>query len=248
MAKSHPAKFQQHSAPQLLLMARIMVAGFLVAISLISLNSTLATSYGISVPAMLKNGMAALTLGASAPAVAETTMPAAAESVEQPKYRAVGEYLSRRYRVSSEMTTSVVANAHKIGADLKLDPLLILAVIAVESRFNPLAESVMGAKGLMQVIPRLHTDKFQPLGGEKVAFDTHANISVGAKILKDYLRQTGDIAVALQLYVGASSEQNENGYTDKVMAERDRLSQVIRQFETKRRTARAQPAKPVAAI
>jgi hypothetical protein len=122
-----------------------------------------------------------------------------------------------------------------------------LAVIAVESRFNPLAESVMGAKGLMQVIPRFHIDKFGPFGGEKVAFDPHANIAVGATILKEYLRRTGDVADALQMYVGASSEENENGYSGKVIAERDRLSQVLRQFETKSRTAHSQAAKPLAA-
>ena len=248
MAKSHPAKFQQDSAPQFPVWASSMVAALTLAISLISLNTILTSTYGSSALAMLRSGLAVLMPGSSAATPAEQPAAVAEESGEQPKYRAIGQFLSRRYRVSSEMTTSVVANAHKIGADLKLDPLLILAVIAVESRFNPLAESVMGAKGLMQVIPRLHPDKFQPLGGEKAAFDTHANISVGAKILKDYLRQTGDIAVALQLYVGASTEQNENGYTDKVMAERDRLTQVLRDFEAKRRTARAQPAKPVAAI
>jgi soluble lytic murein transglycosylase-like protein len=146
------------------------------------------------------------------------------------------------------MTTSVVAKAHAIGAELKLDPQLILAVIAVESRFNPLAESGMGAKGLMQVIPRYHSDKFGPLGGDKVAFDLQANIWVGAKILKEYLRRTGDLAEALQLYVGATSDENENGYSGKVMAERDRLNQVLRQFQNQNRTAQHQPAtRPLAA-
>ena len=138
------------------------------------------------------------------------------------------------------MTADVVAKAHAIGGEIKLDPLLILAVIAVESRFNPVAESVMGAKGLMQVIPRYHPDKFNPLGGEKVAFDLQANIVVGAKILKEYIRRTGDLADALQLYVGASSDENENGYTGKIMAERDRLNQILRQFQSQNRTARQQ--------
>ncbi|MEO7726255.1 MAG: transglycosylase SLT domain-containing protein, partial [Burkholderiales bacterium] len=158
------------------------------------------------------------------------------------KYRAVGDYLARRYRVSADMTTEVVAKAHFIGAELKLDPLLILAVISVESRFNPVAESGMGAKGLMQVIPRYHREKFGPLGGEKTAFDPQINILVGAKILKEYIRRTGDIAGALQMYVGASSDENENGYSDKVIAERDRLNQILRHFLSQNRTARLQPA------
>ena len=98
------------------------------------------------------------------------------------------------------------------------------------------------------MIPRYHSDKFGPLGGDKVAFDLQANIWVGAKILKEYLRRTGDLAEALQLYVGATSDENENGYSGKVMAERDRLNQILRQFQNQNRTAQHQPAtRPLAA-
>ena len=152
---------------------------------------------------------------------------------EASKYRAIGEHLARRYQTSPDMTTQVVAKAFTVGKDLKVDPLLILAVIAVESGFNPVAESVMGAKGLMQVIPRFHPEKFGPLGGERVAFDPAANITVGAKILKEYLGRTGDLADALQMYVGASTEENENGYSSKVLAERARLNGVLRQFQNR---------------
>jgi soluble lytic murein transglycosylase-like protein len=146
------------------------------------------------------------------------------------------------------MTTHVVAKAHNVGQELKLDPILILAVIAVESRFNPIAESVMGAKGLMQVIPKFHHDKFGPLGGEQVAFEPAANITVGAKILKEYIGRTGDLSNALQLYVGASSEENENGYAVKVMAERERLHGVLRQLQNRavgmQHQAQAKPLPP----
>jgi len=154
----------------------------------------------------------------------------------QAKYRAMGEHLARRFRVSADMTTHVVAKAYDIGRELKLDPMLILAVIAVESRFNPIAESVMGAKGLMQVIPRFHPEKFGPLGGEQVAFETTANITVGAKILKEYLGRTGDLTNALQLYVGASTEEAENGYSAKVIAERERLNSALRQLQSRAAT------------
>jgi soluble lytic murein transglycosylase-like protein len=159
---------------------------------------------------------------------------------DAPKYRAIGEHLSRRFQISSELTTQVVAKAFAVGQELKLDPLLILAVIAVESRFNPVAESGMGAKGLMQIIPRFHPEKFEPLGGERVAFEPAANITVGAKILKEYIRRTGDLADALQMYVGASTEENENGYSSKVIAERERLQGVLRQYQTRAGQAQQQ--------
>jgi soluble lytic murein transglycosylase-like protein len=242
MAKSHPATFDDQGAPALAQWARNMVASFTLMACLVSLSIILHTQHGVRLAGAIVNSIGALDL-AQLVNLAEASPPAV--SVEDPndgKYRAVGDYLARRYRVSSEMTTSVVAKAHAIGAELKLDPQLILAVIAVESRFNPLAESGMGAKGLMQVIPRYHSDKFGPLGGDKVAFDLQANIWVGAKILKEYLRRTGDLTEALQLYVGATSDENENGYSGKVMAERDRLNQVLRQFQNQNRTAQHQPA------
>ena len=241
MAKSHPAQLDEQAAPQLPDWARNTMASFTLLTCLVSLNVILHNQHGVRIVGAVANGVAALDLAQSL--VDAPPKPDVAEGPHAGKYRAVGDYLARRYRVSSEMTANVVAKAHVIGAELKLDPLLILAVIAVESRFNPLAESIMGAKGLMQVIPRYHSDKFDPLGGEKVAFDPQANIAVGARILKDYLRRTGDLADALQLYVGASSEETENGYSGKVMAERDRLGQVLRQFESQnRRTAQHQPA------
>jgi soluble lytic murein transglycosylase-like protein len=248
MAKSHPAQFDDQSSPYLAQWARNMVASFTLMACLISLSLILQSQYGARVTGAISQGWAALDPAHWVTLAEAAAQPAESRNVDGAKYRAVGDYLARRYRVSSEMTTSVVSKAYVIGAELKLDPLVILAVIAVESRFNPVAESVMGAKGLMQVIPRYHTDKFEPLGGEKVAFDLQANILVGAKILKEYLRRTGDLADALQLYVGASSDENENGYTGKVIAERDRLNVVVRQFQNQNRTAQHQPlAGPLAA-
>ena len=248
MAKSHPAQFDEQDAPQLAPWARNTVASFTLMACLVSLNLILHNQHDVRVVSSIGNSLTALDLAQLVNLTDTPVKPTVSEGTNAGKYRAVGDYLARRYRVSSEMTANVVAKAHAVGAELKLDPLLILAVIAVESRFNPLAESVMGAKGLMQVIPRYHSDKFDPLGGEKVAFDPYANIVVGAKILKDYLRRTGDVVDALQLYVGATSDENENGYSGKVMAERDRLGQVLRQFETQNRTAQHQPAvRPLAA-
>jgi hypothetical protein len=40
------------------------------------------------------------------------------------------------------------------------------------------------------------------------------------------------------MYVGASSEDGENGYSTKVIAERDRLHYVVRQYLSQNRTAR----------
>jgi hypothetical protein len=142
--------------------------------------------------------------------------------------RALAEFLAKRYKVSQAITFDLVTMAHSAGHQIGLDPLLIIAVMAVESRFNPIAESVAGAKGLMQVIPKYHVDKFREFGGEKYAvFDPETNILVGTRILKDYLAQTGSLNTALQLYVGASDPEDVP-YIEKVMTEKQRLQQVLR--------------------
>ena len=153
---------------------------------------------------------------------------------EELRYRALSTYLARRYRVSHDVTFDLVSHAHEVGRQIGLDPLLIIAVIAIESRFNPIAESVAGAKGLMQVIPRYHSDKLQEFGGEKAVYDPETNIVVGARILKEYIRVTGNVSSALQMYAGALSD-SEDQYTHRVMNEKLRLQQAL---------ARALPAAP----
>lgn len=142
------------------------------------------------------------------------------------RYRVLAEFVAKRYHVSPVVTLDWVTFAHEAGHELGLDPLLIIAVIAVESRFNPIAESGAGAKGLMQVIPKYHTEKLEKFGGEHAVFDPQTNILVGSKILKEYLRRTGNLSVALQMYAGALND-GEDTYTVKVMSEKQRLQQAV---------------------
>jgi hypothetical protein len=151
---------------------------------------------------------------------------AAPVQAEEGRYRALSEFVARRYRVSQDAAFDLVTVAHRAGDQLQLDPLLIIAVIAVESRFNPIAESRAGAKGLMQIIPKYHGDKLEEFGGEQAVFEPSANIHVGARILKEYLRRTGNLGIALQMYAGALDD-DEDQYTRKVLNERYRLQQVV---------------------
>ena len=158
----------------------------------------------------------------------EAEAPASAASArEESRRHALSEFLARRYKVSQAVTLDLVTIAHAAGHEIGLDPLLIIAVMAVESRFNPIAESVAGAKGLMQVIPKYHTAKFEEFGGEKSVFDPETNILVGSQILKEYMARTGSLKGGLQMYVGSSSD-DDDVYTGKVMTEKQRLQQVLR--------------------
>jgi len=144
-----------------------------------------------------------------------------------PEIEAVAKAIARRYRISHEATRELVGTAYREGKGIGVDPLLIIAVIAVESRFNPIAQSDGGAIGLMQVIPRFHADKFDVALGKSV-LDPRTNIQLGARVLKDYIRRGGTDAAGLQLYNGASADAG-NAYANKVLGERQRLRETARQ-------------------
>jgi len=152
-----------------------------------------------------------------------------ADSADAQKYRALASYVSRKYRIAPDVTEQFVGAAYDAGRQVGLDPLLILAVMAVESRFNPVAESLMGAKGLMQVIPKHHLDKLLEHGGEEAVLDPMINIALGARILKEYVRRTGSLEAGLQFYNGALADPSSQ-YAQKVFAEKERLQQAVRQF------------------
>ncbi len=149
-----------------------------------------------------------------------------AASADQ-EIEAVANAVARRYRISLEATRELVGTAYREGKVIGVDPLLIIAVMAVESRFNPIAQSDGGAIGLMQVIPRFHADKFDVAHGKSM-LDPRTNIELGARVLKDYIRRGGTDVAGLQLYNGASADAG-NGYANKVLGERQRLREAVRQ-------------------
>ncbi|MCX7692766.1 MAG: lytic transglycosylase domain-containing protein [Tepidimonas taiwanensis] len=142
-----------------------------------------------------------------------------------PEQARVAQWLARKYRVASEPIGALVAEAYQLGPQLRLDPALILAVMAIESRFNPFAASPWGAHGLMQVHTRVHADKFEALGGTLAVFDPLSNLRVGATILQDAVRRAGSIPGGLRLYVGAVASDGAD-YIVKVLSEYERLKRV----------------------
>ncbi len=135
----------------------------------------------------------------------------------------VALYLARRYRVADDAVRVMVAAAQSSGKEQQIDPLLILAVVAVESSMNPFAQSPVGATGLMQVMPGLHGGKFGQAGAAERALDPVANIRVGSQILGDVIRRGGSVERGLQLYVGAGNMADDGGYAVRVLAEFSRL-------------------------
>ncbi|MBR0568613.1 transglycosylase SLT domain-containing protein [Azoarcus sp. L1K30] len=135
----------------------------------------------------------------------------------------VRDWVSRRYKVSTVALEPVLQAAEEAGKHVGIDPLLIVAVMAVESSFNPFAESQAGAQGLMQVIPRFHMDKIGDDGGKDALFDPELNVRVGTLVLQEGLRRYGSLQSALQYYGGALSDPAA-AYARKVLAMKQRLN------------------------
>ncbi|MEY4884530.1 MAG: hypothetical protein RIS34_2384 [Pseudomonadota bacterium] len=151
----------------------------------------------------------------------------ATDPQDLPKQQAaVAFWLSKKYRVAPEPLSALVAEAYSIGKRTRLDPTLILAIMAIESGFNPFAQSPVGAQGLMQVMTQVHSDKYDGFGGKLAAFDPVTNLRVGVKVLQECIARAGSVEGGLKFYVGAANLEHDDGYGSKVLAEYNRLQMV----------------------
>lgn len=139
----------------------------------------------------------------------------------------VATWISRRYRVAPEPIARLVQEAWLVGKKANLDPTVILAIMAIESGFNPFAQSHVGAQGLMQVMTHVHDDKYEHFGGRHAAFDPVTNLRVGVRVLEECIsRAGGSIEAGLKYYVGAANLPDDGGYAERVMTEHANLRAV----------------------
>lgn len=175
---------------------------------------------------------------------AAAAVPAPAELTRQ--QAAVAQWIARRYGVAPEPVGRLVQEAWVIGQKVGLDPTLILAIVAIESRFNPFAQSAMGAQGLMQVMTRVHGDKYEAFGGTHAAFDPVSNLRVGVQVLRECIARAGGLEAGLRWYVGAGNQADDGGYIGKVLAEQIHLQRVAsgKSVPTNASSALPKPAAP----
>jgi soluble lytic murein transglycosylase-like protein len=170
------------------------------------------------------------------PALAVEAAPEPAEAQPRPtaadikaltrQQAAVAQWIARRYKVAPEPIAALVQEAWAVGQKVSLDPTLILAIMAVESSFNPFAQSPVGAQGLMQVMTRVHDDKYVAFGGNHAAFDPITNLRVGVQVLKECISRAGSLQEGLRYYVGAALIEGDGGYVGRVLAEQGYLKRV----------------------
>lgn len=214
-----PAMLRVSTVVYALLQKFLMVAGFVFVMGLIGLQSGhLGLLDGLK--SLMPSAEASVTEDEVA---AELPAEESATSLS-PRMRGALDYVSRRYRVSTDALQPIFETAQVTGRQLHLDPLLIIAVIGVESGFNPFSQSVFGAQGLMQVVPRFHMDKL-PEEAEQASFlDPVTNVQIGARVLKDSIRRNGGVEDGLQQFGGATNDPGRR-YSTKVLAEKQRLEQ-----------------------
>ena len=145
-----------------------------------------------------------------------------------PEQAKVTHWLSRKYKVAPLALEKLVAEAWQLGQLSQLPPTLVLAVMAVESGFNPFARGTQGAMGLMQIEPVAHAETLRQFGGQLAAFDPLTNLRIGARLLQANIKAAGSVEEGPRLYGRASGQANEQAYVERVMGEYQQMERIIR--------------------
>jgi soluble lytic murein transglycosylase-like protein len=193
-----------------------MVSGLL-GLALLGHAATL-SSGGLAAP---MPAYAASRLPAESPALCR--MPAQALA---PVVQALSKDIARRFHLAESAASGITHAAFTAGSRRGIDPVLVLAVAAVESKFKSRAVNpVTGATGLMQVVPQWHQDKIGKLGGDPAMLLIEPNITVGTAILAEYLEaEDGNLEQALGRYLGSAGGDH---YKKRVRVEMQHLANVV---------------------
>lgn len=117
-------------------------------------------------------------------------------------------------------------------------PALALAVISTESGFRSWIESPKGAKGLMQIVPKWHTERMAKYAYDESVdlYDPRLNIMTGLDYLNYILGEVhGDIVYALMWYNGGARyaqinyefNHTESGYATTVIQRMEAIQDIL---------------------
>jgi len=118
----------------------------------------------------------------------------------------------KRYIKDDKKRLDLLRRIHRAATRAELSPEIVLAVIQIESRFDPYALSRVGARGMMQVMPFWKNEIGRP---DDNLMDIETNLRYGCTILKFYLdKENGHLANALARYNGS---YGKSWYPEKVL-------------------------------
>lgn len=124
-----------------------------------------------------------------------------AKRAGQARSSSVPKTYKKRETACQKYSDAIAEAARKYG----LEPELVMGVVKVESSFNPKCKSRVGARGLMQVMPR--TGKHMDCGSD--LHDPDTNLECGCRVLARYLKlYDGNVIYGLAAYNAGPGNAN----------------------------------------
>lgn len=161
-------------------------------------------------------------------AKAAPLLPLATQAIPSIKPLVKVEMTSNQKKAENRYQPLIVEAAYRY----KVEPAIIKAIIMAESSFNPKAVSKVGARGLMQLMPRTA----RSLGVED-SFKPAHNIDAGVRYFKHLLDQfDGEIKLALAAYNAGSSNVIKYGGIPPFKETEFYINKVLKYFEAYRTT------------
>jgi soluble lytic murein transglycosylase-like protein len=146
-----------------------------------------------------------------------STFPPAIAAAARPAPAVTARIAELNPHLTPGQLERIEAAVHRYAAKYGLDPVLVAAVIEVESSGRPWARSPKGALGLMQVMPYM----IHPMGMAGNPSTVEANIEAGCAILAGNIRRLGE-ADGISAYFWGSVIRGP-GYLQRVETARQRL-------------------------
>lgn len=139
-------------------------------------------------------------------------------SIKEPVYinKGLANYITKKYSIAKEASLYIVSYTFEKSKQFGIDPYIMLAIIAQESRFNPLAGSFANAKGLTQVMVSAHPEKIAKLKSKNDILTIEGSIATGLPIFKDCKKRFKSDISALQCYNGNMADKSHR-YATKVL-------------------------------
>ena len=140
--------------------------------------------------------------------------------------------------VTPDKASRIVDYVHETAEQFSLSPSLLFAMMRTESGFKEAAKSSHGARGLMQVIPKYHREKF----AGRNPLDAAVSIEVGAWVLRDCMdKHRNNGRKSLNCYSGGGGKQ----YFDKINKVQKELQQFILVAKSK---PKQEPSDPIGVL
>ncbi len=130
----------------------------------------------------------------------------------------MSKIISRDNKISITSANRYAKHILDSAIRYSIDPILIMSIISIESKFNPIAKN-NGAIGLMQIVGSQHKKK---ISSPKILLEPSHNIDIGVQILKECFDQSKSEVTALSRYNGSLGINTK--YAKKVLTKRNKYS------------------------